>query len=132
MERVVEVVPEAGLHARPASEFVRTSNEFDAEVRVGRVDDDDDDLVRGDSMLSVTGLNVAHGESVRLVADGSDAASALDALEALLTTPVEGGGTAEDDGDADDGTAADDGDADDGTADGEGGDGTGERAGRER
>ena len=130
MERVVEVVPEAGLHARPASEFVRTSNEFDAEVRVGRVDDDD--LVRGDSMLSVTGLNVAHGESVRLVADGSDAASALDALEALLTTPVEGGGTAEDDGDADDGTAADDGDADDGTADGEGGDGTGERAGRER
>jgi phosphocarrier protein len=131
MERVVEVVPEAGLHARPASEVVRTSNEFDAEVRVGRVDDDDD-LVRGDSMLSVTGLNVAHGESVRLVADGSDAASALDALEALLTTPVEGGGTAEDDGDADDGTAADDGDADDGTADGEGGDGTGERAGRER
>ena len=120
MERVVEVVPEAGLHARPASEFVRTSNEFDAEVRVGRVDDDDD-LVRGDSMLSVTGLNVAYGESVRLVADGSDAASALDALEALLTTPVEGGGT-----------AADDGDADDGTADGEGGDGTGERAGRER
>ena len=124
MERVVEVVPEAGLHARPASEFVRTSNEFDAEVMVGRVDDDDD-LVRGDSMLSVTGLNVAHGESVRLVADGSDAASALDALEALLTTPVEGGGTAEDDGDADDGTA-------DGEREDEGGDGTGERAGRER
>lgn len=105
MERVVEVVPEAGLHARPASEFVRASNEFDAEVLVGRATADAD-LVRGDSMLSVTGLNVAHGESIRLVADGSDAEPALDALEALLTTPVDDetvdedadGNSAEDDG----------------------------------
>jgi phosphocarrier protein len=40
-------------------------------------------------MLSVTGLNVEHGESVRIVADGPDAADALDALAAILTTPVE-------------------------------------------
>jgi phosphocarrier protein len=89
MERTVEVVPEAGLHARPASKFVQTANEFDAELSIGRADDGDDGLVSANSMLSVTGLNVEHGESVRIVADGPDAADALDALAAILTTPVE-------------------------------------------
>ena len=40
-------------------------------------------------MLAVTGLNIEHGESVRITADGDDAEAALDELEALLTTPVE-------------------------------------------
>lgn len=87
MERTVEVVPEAGLHARPASELVRTADEFEASLSVGRADDGDP--VSANSMLSVTGLNVGHGELVRIVADGPDAAAALDALEAVLTTPVE-------------------------------------------
>lgn len=88
MERTVEVVPEAGLHARPASEFVQAANEFDAEITVGRPGEEG---VSANSMLSVTGLNVEHGESVRLVAEGPDASEALDALEALLTSPVESG-----------------------------------------
>lgn len=112
MERTVTVVPEAGLHARPASKLVQTANRFDAEVSIGRVESSDGaetgerngaevpseehvaagagELVPANSMLSVTGLNVAHGESVRVVAEGSDAAAALDAVCALLTTPVEG------------------------------------------
>jgi len=97
MERIVTVVPEAGLHARPASKLVQTANRFDAEVSIGRADADDgssaeqgdDDLVPANSMLSVTGLNVAHGESVRVVAEGPEAADALDAIADLLTTPVE-------------------------------------------
>jgi len=95
MERIVTVVPEAGLHARPASKLVQTANRFDAEVSIGRADADDgssaeqgdDDLVPANSMLSVTGLNVAHGESVRVVAEGPEAADALDAIADLLTTP---------------------------------------------
>ncbi|WP_284007753.1 phosphocarrier protein HPr [Haloarcula pelagica] len=92
MERTVEIVPEAGLHARPASKFVQTAGQFTAEIAVGRADDGDDALVDARSMLAVTGLNVKHGESVRIVAEGTDAAAALDALEAVLTTPVEGEG----------------------------------------
>lgn len=91
MERTVEVVPEAGLHARPASKFVQTVNQYDATVTVGRADDGDEGMVDANSMLAVTGLNVEHGESVRIVADGADAADALDALETVLTTPVEEG-----------------------------------------
>ena len=85
MERIVEVVPEAGLHARPASEFVQTANEFGCEITVGRADGDK--AVSANSMLAVTGLNVDHGEQVRMTAEGDDAEAALDELETLLTTP---------------------------------------------
>lgn len=87
MERIVAVVPEAGLHARPASKFVQTANRFDSEITVGRADGDD--AVSASSMLAVTGLNIEHGERVRITAEGDDAEAALDELEALLTTPVE-------------------------------------------
>lgn len=88
MERTFEVVPEAGLHARPASAFVQTAAEFDADVTIERADGGDSDGVRADSMLAVTGLNVEHGEEIRVVADGDDAEAALDALGTVLTEPV--------------------------------------------
>jgi len=91
MERVIEVVPEAGLHARPASKFVQTANSYESELTIGRAGDADDELVSANSMLAVTGLNVGHGESVRIIANGADAEDALNALEALLSTPVEEG-----------------------------------------
>lgn len=99
-ERVVTVVPEAGLHARPATEFVETAREYDAEVTVGRVDGD---AVSAGSMLGVTGLGVECGEDVRLTAEGPDADAALDALEEVLTTPEEGDEGADGGDDAADG-----------------------------
>lgn len=85
MERTVTVVPEDGLHARPAASFVETANEFDADVRVAPAGGDD--AVDAASMLAVTSLGVASGEDVRLIAEGDDAAAALDDLEELLSTP---------------------------------------------
>ncbi|KTG30969.1 phosphocarrier protein HPr [Haloferax profundi] len=85
MERIVTVVPEDGLHARPASKFVETANEYDADVQLGRADSDD--LAPAASMLAVTGLGVSAGEDVRLVAEGDDAEAVLDALEDILSTP---------------------------------------------
>jgi phosphocarrier protein len=88
MERVVTVVPEAGLHARPASKFVETANQFDAEITIAPADGEQD-AVNAASMLGVTGLAVKSGEDVLLVADGDDAEAALNALEAVLSTPEE-------------------------------------------
>lgn len=84
-ERIVTVVPEAGLHARPADRFVDTAKQFDVDVRIARTDSDD--VVAADSMIAVTSLGVRHGESVRLIADGENADAALDALADVLTTP---------------------------------------------
>ncbi|EMA41283.1 phosphocarrier protein HPr [Halococcus hamelinensis] len=83
-ERTVTVVPEAGLHARPASQFVQTANEYDCDIEVGAADGD---LVDARSMLAVTSLGVGHDEEVRLVAEGDDEEAALDALETVLSTP---------------------------------------------
>ncbi|TYL39080.1 HPr family phosphocarrier protein [Natronococcus pandeyae] len=84
MERTVTVVPEDGLHARPAAKFVETANEYDADVRVAA---DGDDPVDAASMLAVTSLGVASGDDVTIVAEGEEAEAALDALEELLSTP---------------------------------------------
>ena len=89
-ERIVTVVPEAGLHARPASEFVETANEYDCDLEVGAANDGD--LVNARSMLAVTSLGVGHDEQVRLVAEGDEADVALDALEDVLSTPEDGEG----------------------------------------
>jgi phosphocarrier protein len=110
MERVVTVVPEAGLHARPASEFVSTANEYDSEIRVGRAGEER--TVAANSMLAVTGLDVRGGEDVRIVAEGDDAAAALDALESLLSAPVEAEG---------EGEGGEDGASDEAGEDGDGG-----------
>ncbi|WP_266080130.1 HPr family phosphocarrier protein [Haladaptatus caseinilyticus] len=84
MERTVTIVPKDGLHARPAARFVTTANEFDAEISVATAESDP---VNARSMISVTTLDARQGETVRLVAEGDDAEVALDALEAVLTTP---------------------------------------------
>jgi phosphocarrier protein len=83
-ERVISVVPEAGLHARPAAKFVETVNEYEADVRIARADSDDD-LVAAASMIAVTSLGVASGDDLRIVTEGEDADEALDALEGVLT-----------------------------------------------
>ncbi|MFB6076971.1 MAG: phosphocarrier protein HPr [Candidatus Nanohaloarchaea archaeon] len=94
MKRQVTVVPEEGLHARPAAKFVETANEFDCDLTV-KAADDDRDPVDARSMLAVTSLGVAEGDDVVLSAEGDDAEDALDALEEVLSTPEEG----DDDGD---------------------------------
>jgi len=86
MERTLTVVPEDGLHARPAATFVETASNFDAEVTVEAVDGNRP-AVSADSMLGVTGLGVRGGDDVRLVAEGTEAEAALDALAAILSTP---------------------------------------------
>ncbi|EMA08829.1 Phosphocarrier protein HPr [Haloarcula vallismortis] len=84
VERTVTIVPEAGLHARPASAFVQTVNDHEAEVSAGRPDGD---LVQAASMIAVTSLGVGQGDDIKLVADGPDAEAVLDELERILTTP---------------------------------------------
>lgn len=83
-ERTVTVIPEAGLHARPAAKFVEAVNDHQSDVEIGRVDEDD--LTPAGSMIAVTSLGVESGEDIRIVVDGPDEEATLDALERVLTT----------------------------------------------
>lgn len=84
IERTLTVVPEKGLHARPAARFVSTAGQFESTVEVSRKEGDP---VDASSMLAVTGLNIRTGELIRLAVDGPDETEAFEALEAIVTTP---------------------------------------------
>lgn len=88
MKRTVEIVPEAGLHARPASKFVETVGEYEADIKISDPSTGDEPVDAG-SMLAVTGLGLKQGDEMEIEAEGSDAEEALDALEEVITTPEE-------------------------------------------
>ncbi|MDY6774363.1 MAG: HPr family phosphocarrier protein [Candidatus Nanohaloarchaea archaeon] len=84
MERRVKIVPEAGLHARPASKFVKEAKNYDSDVTVTAVKNDME--ADAESMLEVTSLGAEQGDEVVITAEGEDAEEALDALEEVLST----------------------------------------------
>ncbi len=69
-----------GLHARPATVFVSIAKGFDSEVRVRL----GDKVVNGKSLASLLQLGAENGSSIRVMAQGSDEAAALQALRAAV------------------------------------------------
>jgi len=85
MQREVQIVNRAGMHARPAAEFVRLAGSFRAEITVAK----DGLEVNGKSIMGVLMLAAEQGSTLRLVADGDDAPEALDALADLVNRGFE-------------------------------------------
>lgn len=84
IERTLTVVPEDGLHARPASALVEAANASDSTVTVAPVGGE---AINAGSMLAVTGLGVAGGDDVVLTVDGPDEAETADRIDEILSTP---------------------------------------------
>ena len=82
-ERVFTVDAELGLHARPAGVFVMIAKRFAAQIEVARAEGSDD-WVDGRSILSLLSLAASRGTRLRVRAEGSDAAEAVEALGRLL------------------------------------------------
>lgn len=80
MERTVTIVNKLGLHARAAAKLVTLAATFKSDIRVKK----DAREVSGKSIMGVMMLAAAKGSRVTFRAEGPDAASALDALEALI------------------------------------------------
>lgn len=79
-ERDLPIINKLGLHARAASRFVQTAAQFDADIRVHKDGRD----VCGKSIMGIMMLAAARGSHIRVCAEGADANTALDALEALV------------------------------------------------
>lgn len=80
IEREVQIVNRAGMHARPAAEFVRLAGSFASEITVSK----DGLEVNGKSIMGVLMLAAEQGSTLRLVAQGDDALQALEALADLV------------------------------------------------
>ena len=85
VEREVEIVNPAGLHARPAAEFVKLAGRFSADIRVEK----DGLAVNGKSIMGVLMLAAERGSRLRVLAEGDDAADAVDALTELVARGFE-------------------------------------------
>lgn len=80
VERSVTVELEAGLQARPAAQFVQEANRFSADVYL----DKKGKRVNAKSIMGLMSLAITTGETITLIADGSDGKEALDHLTALV------------------------------------------------
>jgi phosphocarrier protein len=75
-----------GLHARPASLFVRKASGLPVKVTIAK---DGGNPVDARSILAVLALDVRGGQEVILVAEGEGAEQALDELAELVATDLD-------------------------------------------
>lgn len=76
----VLVQNQVGLHARPATFFIQKANEFKSSIWVER----EERRVNAKSLLGVLSLGIVGGTSIRVIADGADEETAVEALVALV------------------------------------------------
>ena len=81
VSRIATVASAVGLHARPATIFVKAAVDTGLAVKVGRPGQK---MVDARSILMVMSLGVKCGEQVELTAEGPDAEARLDELAALV------------------------------------------------
>ena len=79
-EKLVTLVNPQGLHMRPADLLVRKASCFSANVELGK----GELKVDGKSILSILTLAAEEGTELKIVAKGSDATEAVEALASLI------------------------------------------------
>lgn len=80
LKKKIKIGNPQGLHARPASTFVKLANKFQSDVTVKK----GGETVSGKSIMSLMTLAANHGALLELIVDGPDAEEAMKALETFL------------------------------------------------
>jgi len=83
-KKEVVVRCESGLHNMQATYFVQKANEFDCSIWI----ETGSRKMNAKSLLGIMSLSIVTGANVTLYADGTDAESAVNALEELLQRDV--------------------------------------------
>lgn len=81
VEKEAVVVPEAGLHARPAALFVKEAKGYGSDIVVIK----DGREANAKSSLKLMTLGARHGDRLLIRAEGDDEEEAVDALVAILS-----------------------------------------------
>ena len=79
------IVPEAGLHARPASLFVKTAKQFSSSITVVK----DGREANAKSPMKLMTLGAKKGDEILIRAEGEDEEEAVDALVKLISKEEE-------------------------------------------
>ncbi len=81
VEREATVVPEEGLHARPAAQFVKAAKAYSSNIKVIKGDTE----ANAKSSLSLMSLGARHGDKLTIRAEGEDEEAAAEALVELVS-----------------------------------------------
>jgi len=81
VERSVTVELESGLQARPAAQFVQEANRYGSDLFLEK----DGKRINAKSIMGLMSLAVGTGETITLVADGTDEETAMDNLVSFVT-----------------------------------------------
>lgn len=76
----VVVQNQVGLHARPATFFIQKANEYKSSIWVEK----EERRVNAKSLLGVLSLGIVGNTKIKIIADGSDEAEAIDGLVKLV------------------------------------------------
>ena len=81
MTKKIKIINPQGLHARPASTFVKIANKYESDVVVRK----SGESVSGKSIMSLMTLAANYGSTIEIEVSGPDAEVVLQELEAFLT-----------------------------------------------
>lgn len=85
IKKKIQIRNPQGLHARPASVFVRIANKFESDVTVKK----DGETVNGKSIMGLLTLAANQGSWLEIEISGSDAEIAMKELEGFLVNDKE-------------------------------------------
>ena len=83
-QRSVIIQNQSGLHARPASEFVRCAGGFRSRITIGRTDSEE--RANAKSIVMLLALALVQGTEVTITAKGEDEEAAVNALVELISS----------------------------------------------
>jgi phosphocarrier protein HPr len=83
IRKTTRIKNKTGLHARPASDFVKMASKFQSNITICRTGEEDDDA-NAKSIISILSLGLCMGEEVEIVAKGQDEEEAVNSLIALI------------------------------------------------
>jgi len=86
IKKRIKIQNSQGLHARPASMFVRIANKFESDVTVRK---DGEEKVNGKSIMGLLTLAASQGSVLEVEVSGADALEAMKALEDFLCSDAE-------------------------------------------
>lgn len=78
--KVAKIENKLGIHARPASLFVKTASQFESDIRIEK----DGVEVNGKSIMGVMMLAAEKGSEITITAEGVDEKEAIDSLIKLV------------------------------------------------
>lgn len=80
MKKNLVIKNESGMHARPASIFVKKANGFKTDIEI----ESNGKKVNAKSIMGILSLGISKGDEISIVADGEDSEDAVNNLIELV------------------------------------------------